>query len=230
MEPVVSAPVREGGKRERNRHAWLLGVLLCFHVIAPAVVSTSAGVARVVLLPLYAAVLGAAALAMSGGRRRLIVGVLAVPLGVAMAAVLVSEDPEALSLPVAGLPFLAYTSVVVFRDVLRPGVIDEARLLGSASVFILMAQVWAGVYAGLAWLDPGAFAVSSGEPVTPVVLTYFSLVTQTTLGYGDVTPASGMARAFATLQALAGLFYMGVVVARFAGGLGTGGGGDRDPG
>jgi hypothetical protein len=55
--------------------------------------------------------------------------------------------------------------------------------------------------------------------VHPGDLAYFSLVTQTTLGYGDIVPASPLARAFATLQALTGLFYMGVVVARFTGRL-----------
>jgi phage shock protein PspC (stress-responsive transcriptional regulator) len=42
---------------------------------------------------------------------------------------------------------------------------------------------------------------------------YFSLVTQTTLGYGDITPAGYLARTLAVLHACAGLFYMGAIVA-----------------
>jgi hypothetical protein len=213
----------QASSRERRasqttvRHLRLLAALLAFHLVGPAVETTAPRVATLVLLPMYVVVLGAAALAMTGGRRR-VLGMLALPLVVAIAYVVVADDARTLVLPVAALPFLTYTCVVVFREVLAPGVVDETKLLGSASVFVLLAQLWAGVYAGLEWFASGSF-VSVGGVATPGDLVYFSLVTQTTLGYGDVTPVSPFARACATLQATAGLFYMGVVVARFAGRL-----------
>ncbi len=199
------------------RHLRLLAALLAFHLVGPAVETTAPRVATLVLLPMYVAVLGAASLAMTGGRRR-VLGVLALPLAAAIAYVALADEARTLALPVAALPFLGYTCVVVFREVLAPGVVDEAKLLGSASVFILLAQLWAGVYAGLEWFASGSF-VSVGGATTPGDLVYFSFVTPATLGYGDVTPVSAFARACATLQATAGLFYMGVVVARFAGRL-----------
>jgi len=45
-------------------------------------------------------------------------------------------------------------------------------------------------------------------------LLYFSFVTQTTMGYGDITPATPLARSLATLQAIAGQLYLTVLVAR----------------
>jgi hypothetical protein len=204
--------------RAHVRHALLLVALLSFHVAGPTVQSVSPRISILLLLPLYVVLLGSSALAVLHGRERLLVSVLAVPLGLAIPAVLLTESPQPHALPVAALPFLAYTSYVVFRGVLAPGVVDEARLLGSASVFILMAQVWAGVYSALEWIAPGSLTQGNEQPLRPGDLAYFSVVTQTTLGYGDIAPVSGTARALATLQAMAGLFYMAVVVARFAGG------------
>lgn len=204
--------------RARVRHAVLLIALVAFHVAGPTIQTVSPRASILLLLPLYVALLGSSALAVVHGRERLIVAALAVPLGLAIPAVLLTESPQPHALPVAALPFLAYTSYVVFRGVLAPGVVDEARLLGSASVFILMAQVLAGVYSALEWIAPGSLVQASDQPLGPGGLAYFSVVTQTTLGYGDIAPVSGTARALATLQAMAGLFYMAVVVARFAGG------------
>lgn len=202
------------------RHAQLLGVLLFFHLAGPIVQSTSPGFATLALLPMYMLVLGSATYVLTTGRTRVIVGVLALPMIAALVAVTLTRSVDALALPSAALPFVAFTAYVVFRGVLAHGVINEAKLLGSASVFILLAQVWAGVYAGLEWIAPGSFASAvASEAITAGDLAYFSLVTQTTLGFGDITPISRIARAAATLQAITGLFYMGVVVARFAGRL-----------
>jgi hypothetical protein len=214
--------MRMGAERKRTtghaprRQAQLLGALVCFHLAGPVMQMVASGLAVAVLFPLYILVLGSATLSMSG-RHRLTLGLLALPLLTVVLRRVAIDRPEPLMLSASALPFLAYASYVVFRGVLAPGVIDRARLLGSASVFILIAQAWSSLYAGLEWVTPGSIVHAGEEGVRPSDLGYFSLVTQTTLGYGDVVPVSPIARALATLQAAAGLFYMGVVVARFAG-------------
>jgi hypothetical protein len=206
-------------RQASKAHARLLAALLFFHVAAPATQTIAPSLALALLLPLYVIVLGAAALVMSSRRSRLLIVALALPMILATPPAFFSATPEPLILSVSTLPFLIFAAGVVFRSVLTPGAIDRSRLLGAGSVFILLSQVWAGAYSGLELLSPGAFAASSGSPVGPSDLAYLSLVTQTTLGYGDITPTTPIARALATLQAVAGLFYMGVVVARFAGHL-----------
>ena len=173
----------------------------------------------ILLLPLYVIVLAAATMVMSSSRSRSIIATLAAPMIAAAIASAAAVERAPLIISASTLPFLAYAAAVVLWSVLKPGVIDQTRLLGSASVFILAAQAWASAYAGLELLAPGTFAPPADRPVAPGDLTYFSFTTQTTLGYGDVTPQSPIARAAATLQATAGLFYMGVIVARFAGRL-----------
>lgn len=216
MRSIHHDAVRRG---ESFRHAQLLAVLICFHVASPLVQVAMPAVAVFLLLPLYFVVLGSATMAMSTSRKRSVLGVLAVPVAVAAVICIVVKDRESLILSASTLPFLSYAASVVFLSVLRPGAVDQARLLGSACVFILMAQVWAACYSVLELLSPGAFIVPGAASVQVGDLTYLSFVTQTTLGYGDVTPVSPVARSLATLQATAGIFYMGVIVARFAGRL-----------
>jgi ABC-type transport system involved in cytochrome c biogenesis permease component len=110
-----------------RRHAQLLGALLCFHLVGPAVQSIAPRLATLVLFPLYAIVLGAAAVAVPGARRRLILGLLALPMIVAVLAVAASDSPQPLALPAMALPFLAYTLCVLFRGILAPGAIDQAQ-------------------------------------------------------------------------------------------------------
>lgn len=205
--------------RLSTRHARLLVALLGLHLVSPAFQMLSPVAGFFVLFPLYLFILTTATLVMSSRRSRVLIAVLAIP-AVAAGVVGIPEPGRgALLLSASTLPFLIYAACVVLRSVLGPGVVDQARLLGSASVFILMAQAWAGLYAGLELLTPGTFAVPGDAAPGPGDLGYFSFVTQTTLGYGDIIATSPIARAAATLQATTGLFYMGVIVARFAGRL-----------
>lgn len=207
------------GRRVYRRHAQLLGALILFQIGAPAAHIVSPALGPFVLLPLYVVVLATATMVMSSNRKRTLIGVLSVPMVIAAVGSRFGPECGGLLLAASTAPFLAYAAGVVLSSVLAPGIIDQARLLGSASVFILMAQTCAGIYAGLELPSPGTFANTGESSVLPGDLTYFSFVTQTTLGYGDIRPVTPISRAVATLQATAGLFYMGVIVARFAGRL-----------
>jgi voltage-gated potassium channel Kch len=66
-------------------------------------------------------------------------------------------------------------------------------------------------------LQPGSFSFGTADQSTRLPFTYFSLVTLTTVGYGDVLPVSAGARALANLEALVGQIYMTVLVARLVG-------------
>jgi glucan phosphoethanolaminetransferase (alkaline phosphatase superfamily) len=93
--------------------------------------------------------------------------------------------------------------------------ISTNRLIGAVSVYLLLGVIWAMAYTLLDLFSPGSFQglSSMDDPGWESEWLYFSFVTMTTLGYGDLLPVSATARALAYMQAVAGQFYIAVLVA-----------------
>ncbi|MEM6533477.1 MAG: ion channel [Myxococcota bacterium] len=118
--------------------------------------------------------------------------------------------------------YCAFFSIVcwlVIRHVFQAGEVNADRLYAVCSVYLLAGIAWAFLYATIETVFPGSFNLGplgpSGDPAPPLV--YFSLVTITTLGYGEITPLSPVARTFASLEAAFGQIYLAVLVARLLG-------------
>jgi len=85
-------------------------------------------------------------------------------------------------------------------------------------VYLLMALMWSFVYVLLELINPASFNVAlSLEQGSQMWSIYYSFVTITTLGYGDITPATELASSFSILEAVVGQLYLVVVVARLVG-------------
>lgn len=82
-------------------------------------------------------------------------------------------------------------------------------------VYFLLAQLWAMVYTFLDRIDPASFNLP-GRQGDFLTIEYYSFITLTTLGYGDITPLSKVAKAFSVLEAVVGQLYL-VVVTWFVG-------------
>lgn len=85
--------------------------------------------------------------------------------------------------------------------------------------YVLLGSLWTLFYLPVHNLDPGAFrdlATDGGGSAT-ASLTYFSYVTLTTLGYGDIVPVSEVARSLAILEALTGTLFLAVLISRLVG-------------
>jgi len=103
--------------------------------------------------------------------------------------------------------------------VLLRGEIDSNRVIGSIAVYLLLGLVWTMLYLLLLEFVPTAIRgieYQSWED-NLVDVAYFSFVTLTTLGYGDIVPVHPTSSALAYLQAISGAFYMSVVVASLVG-------------
>jgi amino acid transporter len=84
--------------------------------------------------------------------------------------------------------------------------------------FILLAVMFSNLYFLVELLYPNSFTVTNEVILSnPGVLNYFSLVTITTLGYGDISPVTSQARHLAVLEAFIGQMYLAVLVARLVG-------------
>jgi hypothetical protein len=115
--------------------------------------------------------------------------------------------------------FFCACTLVVLRDVLGRTRVDFTTILGACAAYLLLAMTWAVAYAGLHWVDPTSFALQGspypGEAIGTFV--YYSLVTITTLGFGDMTPVAPLARSLSALEAVVGQLYLAILVARLVG-------------
>jgi hypothetical protein len=120
-----------------------------------------------------------------------------------------------------GAAFLLVAAGAIASDVMRARSVSTDTIAGGICVYVLLGAIWTYVYMALNVVDSGAFFLgASGGAERGAIdsdLVYFSFVTLSTLGYGDVLPVSGAARAMATLEALTGQIYITVFIARLVG-------------
>ena len=105
-------------------------------------------------------------------------------------------------------------SFVILRQVVRPGPVTLSRVLGAIAVYLLLGVGWASAYQVAEHFFPGSFTSTTAQPVGPNDWLYFSFVTLTTVGYGDMVPVHRVARSLATGEALTGQIYIAVLLAR----------------
>jgi hypothetical protein len=112
--------------------------------------------------------------------------------------------------------FFAMLAVMVLARAFSEGPINFHRIQGAVAVYLLLGVIWAGAYRLIIHFAPAAFSpVPVGDEATLMSrLVYFSFVTLTTVGYGDVTAVHAAARSLALLEALAGQLFPAVLIAR----------------
>jgi hypothetical protein len=112
--------------------------------------------------------------------------------------------------------------VSTLRFVLRGRVVDSEHIFAALAVYLLAGIVFGVVYHGLDEIQPGSLRTALTEGAEPAAASlgacvYFSFVTLATLGYGDVVPASELARTLAILEAVGAQLYVAVLIARLVG-------------
>ena len=94
-------------------------------------------------------------------------------------------------------------------------------LYGAISVYLMIGLTWSVAYLLLENLYPGSFYIDAAHNPDGYLnlsdLLYYSYVTLTTLGYGDITLVTSQARSLAFLEAVCGVLYVAVLVARLVG-------------
>lgn len=107
-----------------------------------------------------------------------------------------------------------YIVVLSVRNLLSQRVITANLIYCAISIYLLIGIMWAGLYVVVEGISPGSF---SGISDTADLL-YFSFVTLTTVGYGDMAPQSILAKRLAVFEAAMGGIYMAVIIAMIVGG------------
>lgn len=126
-----------------------------------------------------------------------------------------------LTMEIAGLflmlLFAGISAWIAGRHVFVLQRVDFNSLVGAFCVYLLLGFIWAILFRLLQLLGLATFSglISTNEPFSQLI--YFSFVTLVSLGYGDITPSSGLARVLSYFEALTGQFYLAVLVACLVG-------------
>jgi len=120
------------------------------------------------------------------------------------------------------LPLLVLLAAGILRFVYRSRRLTVDGIFATMVAYVIIALIFSRLYLLLIMANPASFALPvAATQRTPhllqVDLLYYSLVTQCSVGYGDILPVSEAARMLAVIQAILGQFYMAVVVAIFVG-------------
>src|SRR6478736_5760889 len=117
---------------------------------------------------------------------------------------------------VAGLALIAFVVANLLRFVLRAPSVNTEVLCASISAYLMLGLLWTVAYWLVAQVDPHAFGFNTGpkETMGGFNAFYFSFITLSTVGYGDITPVSRIARWLAATEAMTGLLYVTVLIAR----------------
>lgn len=120
------------------------------------------------------------------------------------------------------IPLLALLAAGILRYVFSRRQLDTDGIFATIAAYLLIAFVFAQIYTLLALWDASSFTapVALAERTPQQMhadLLYYSLITLATVGYGDILPATDVARTFAVIEATLGQFYVAVIVAVFVG-------------
>ena len=105
--------------------------------------------------------------------------------------------------------------------------VTAEKIYGAICAYLLIGIIWALIYTMIALIEPSAFQVSfttqhhflqhAPHRFYFTQFLYYSFVTLSTLGYGDIIPVKNFARAFSALEAIIGQLYVAILIARLVG-------------
>lgn len=110
------------------------------------------------------------------------------------------------------LCFYFFIIIVLFRHVLTTNTITADLIFASANIYLMAGIAWWTIYSLLVEFQPHAFSSNKGDD-----LIYFSFVTLTTLGFGEITPVTQHARSLVILEAIFGTLYPAILISRLVG-------------
>lgn len=211
---------------ERNRFYFLLAGLLIVLLVTPIATESYPGLTSVMMT----VTLVVAVFSMATSRRFYSVAWFLVVVKILLAIALFIEPTLGLHLAETGtvLAFFLLATVFSLRRVLEGDEVDMNRIAGAIGVYMLIGLIWTALYHFVYLMNPAAFEGVVAGDISQVThmnavfmdLLYYSYVTLSTLGYGDVTPLSRAAQSLAYLEAICGVMYVAVLVAALVGSYG----------
>jgi len=203
---------------EGNKIAFMLIAVVLLNITYPF--SETGTFAALLFVGLYLAVTGSAIYLVSSNRRLLIASVfLAVTIAVTGGITITSDFTAALWIQLGWnaslfLQLLLIISLLVIF-IIQSETVSREVIFAAIIIYFLLAAIFSLMYVVIESLAPGAFVSSSGAEITWQRMTYFSLVTISTLGYGDIVPVAPAAQSLSALEASVGTLYIAILIGRF---------------
>jgi len=116
-----------------------------------------------------------------------------------------------------GLFFLVLLTLIILHQTLREGPTTSHRIMGAVAAYLLVGMIWSIAYYLVARWIPGAFSIqepSGGREPLQSQLFYFSFVTLTTIGYGDIAAIHPIVRMLVILEGVMGQLFPAILIAR----------------
>jgi len=154
----------------------------------------------------------------SGSRRRLAFVLVSFALAAIWLNQLWPRAYPALTFILPEMAFLVVVTASLLRFILRAKRVGAEVLCAGISVYLILGLLWSLAYTLVAQVSPNAFSFSipseTAATMSGFTSLYFSFITLATLGYGDITPTTNVARMLAMLEAMTGTLFVGVMIAR----------------
>jgi hypothetical protein len=210
-----SWPFHEG--RFRYSIALFLGALIVMFLSLPFITEFAYG--NVVASLLMTVVLLSAVLAVGGRRKSLIWGIILVT--PAIIAQWLRHFYPSINRGfgvIPGIVFVLYIILHLFNFIFRTRKVTGEVLCASIANYLLMGLAWSFAYVLIADFIPDAFVFTVGpataQKMEGFTSIYFSFVTLSTIGYGDIVAVSPFARMLAITEATTGMFYVAILISR----------------
>ena len=204
---------------DRSLSLLLASLVLVIFVIQPLQVAGVGGRLLIAVFFSFMLISGVGAVAKNALTTAVVGGLVVTSLAVRWLRLWLGGESLLISETLVSSLFCAILAVVVLAQVFREGPVTWYRIQGAVAFYLLLGLAWAGAYELVELRLPNAFVPQSSatmnqndDPTTRFV--YFSFVTLTTVGYGDVTAVHPFARSLVTLEALIGQLFPAILLAR----------------
>ncbi|MCA9425564.1 MAG: hypothetical protein KC931_05070 [Candidatus Omnitrophica bacterium] len=115
------------------------------------------------------------------------------------------------------LPLYFFIVYNILRDILTHSRVTSETLRAAVCLYLLLGIIWTSFYVTAYELDHNSFRGVegiSGEKGVWRSFLFFSFVTLTTLGYGDITPVHDTARSLVILEAVCGVLFIAILISK----------------
>lgn len=135
----------------------------------------------------------------------------------------ISEEMITIAFTICSFAYASFALISIISMMKNVFTLEEVtadRIVGSICIYVLIGLFFSFIYLGLDLMLPGAFNFAGHEVVTLSNMRdhlYFSYVTMSTLGYGDIVPLLPLPKLISMIEAITGQVYLVIMVAMLVG-------------